>query len=564
MKASAETSVANTIPPSPSEYHFTLGLRGRLFLGFGAILLLLIISISIVLVKTTTSEKIADQVMSQDLPVYDLFNSLYNNIELSIASTTSYLLKPTDEFKKSYETAWLRIEDVKTHLNDYARNWDQAHQLQWEKVKAALDELQSTENTMHTSPDAAMIDVLVAKLANAQEKLLLSLDGELLKSGERRGGILDRQHEVMKQGSFEVTQSMATIKNTQYALLAIAIVLSLFITYYTSRGIFYYLKNFRNHSSKIAMGDLRHRLPIHSRDEMALLGKDLNIMTDNLASMTKNIAHACHNMVSTIEEVRQSVQVQSSGATEQATSVTEITASLAEIEKSSAQTTEKSKALNSIADKTREQGMKGLKAVQDSIHGMRSVRDKVQDIAQTILALSNQTQQVGEITTVVNSLAQQSKMLALNASIEAAKAGEAGKGFAVVATEVRNLAEQSEESTTQVQKILEEIRIATEKAVLVTEEGTKGVDRGTDLVEETGKVIRDLSEVINETMMATQQIEAAISQESVGIEQITIGMNEINQVTGSFVDSVKQTTEAIDNLAVIANDLKRIIDQYQV
>src|SRR6476469_851314 len=121
---------------------------------------------------------------------------------------------------------------------------------------------------------------------------------------------------------------------------------------------------------------------------------------------------------------------------------------------------------------------------------MKSVRDKVQIIAQTILDLSKQTQQIGEITSVVNNIALQSKMLALNASIEAAKAGEAGKGFAVVASEVKNLAEQSEQSTTQVQKILEDIRHGTEKAVIVTEEGSKGVAEGTTIVKQMGEIMQ--------------------------------------------------------------------------
>jgi methyl-accepting chemotaxis protein len=206
----------------------------------------------------------------------------------------------------------------------------------------------------------------------------------------------------------------------------------------------------------------------------------------------------------------------------------------------------------------------GLEAVEQSVLGMKSVREKVQMIAQTILDLSHQTQQVGEITAVVNNLAQQSKMLALNASIEAAKAGEAGKGFAVVAFEVKNLAEQSEQSTTQVQKILEDIRHATEKAVMVTEEGTKGVDYGTGLVEQTGGIIRNLNDVIHETTLASQQIEAAVRQESAGIEQITAGMNEINQVTSSFLDSIKQTTEAMSNLAAITKNLKSNVDVYKV
>ncbi len=329
-------------------------------------------------------------------------------------------------------------------------------------------------------------------------------------------------------------------------------------------------KMYSEHSGKVSAGDLRQRLDISGSNDqsnqevMNQLGSDLNKMTDNLSSVAKEITQACHSMVTTLDEVRHAVDSQSSGASEQASSINEITASVSEIEKSTSQTMEKAKALGNVAERTRERGQLGLEAVEQSVQGMKAVRDKVQIIAQTILDLSNQTQQVGEITAVVNNLAQQSKMLALNASIEAAKAGESGKGFAVVASEVKNLAEQSEQSTDQVQKILEDIKRATEKAVMATEEGTKGVDHGTGLVEQTGDIIRGLNDVIHETTIASQQIEAAIRQESAGIEQITAGMNEINQVTSSFVESVKQTTEAMANLSKVAKNLQVYVDTYKV
>jgi len=321
---------------------------------------------------------------------------------------------------------------------------------------------------------------------------------------------------------------------------------------------------FSSHSSKVAEGDLTQRLTINENDEMSELGKDLNTMTDGLANITKEITLACNDMVTTLDEVKSAADMQSSGASEQASSINQITASLEEIEQSSNQTIEKAKMLGEVAERTRVKGQLGLEVVEQSVNGMKDVRSKVQAIAQTILELSNQTQQIGEITAVVNSLSQQSKMLALNASIEAAKAGEAGKGFAVVASEVKNLAEQSEQATIQVQKILEDIRHATERAVIATEEGTKGVDRGTGLVEQTGEVVRGLGDVIHEATIASQQIEAAIRQEGIGIEQITAGMNEINQVTASTVAGVKQTTEAIKNLTVIAKNLRDQIDTYKV
>lgn len=318
------------------------------------------------------------------------------------------------------------------------------------------------------------------------------------------------------------------------------------------------------HSSKVALGDLTQRLNVDNFNEMAQLGNDLNLMTVRLAEMTKKITEASNNMTSSLDEVKHASEQQSIGVTEQASSINEITASLEEIDKSASQTMEKAKILGRLATQTSDKGQAGLDAVKQSIDGMKSVREKVQTIATTILALSNQTQQVGEITAVVNTLAQQSKMLALNAAIEAAKAGEAGKGFAVVATEIKNLAEQSEQSTVQVQKILEEIRQATEKAVIATEEGAKGVDQGTGFVEQMDDIVRSLVDAFYETMIASQQIEAAVRQESLGIEQITVGMNEINQVTTSFVTTVKQSNESINQLGEIAKNIKEYVDVYSV
>lgn len=321
---------------------------------------------------------------------------------------------------------------------------------------------------------------------------------------------------------------------------------------------------YSEHSAKVASGDLTQRLQVDDSNEMRQLGHDLNNMTERLAEITKKITAASQSMSASLNEVKQVSDQQSVGVTEQAASINEITASLEEIDKSATQTMEKAKILGHLAMQTSEKGQMGLQSVEQSIGSMKAIRDKVQTIAASILALSHQTQQVGEITAAVNTLAQQSKMLALNASIEAAKAGEAGKGFAVVATEIKNLAEQSEQSTIQVQKILEEIRQATEKAVIVTEEGTKGVDQGTGFVEQMESIVRSLADAIYETMVASQQIEAAVRQESLGIEQITIGMNEINQVTNSFVATVKQSTESIHQLGIIAKNIKEYVDIYRV
>lgn len=542
----------------------SLSLRHRLLVGFVSVTLILLISIVITLVMVTSSKKYAKEVINVELPTYDNFLELNSHLHHSQSMISTYLLTKSEVYKKELAQNWEVINQGILKIDALSQYWiNENYKKKWVEIKSLLNELKTSQLKVETNvTNEQALPILLNETIPLQNKIYDILEGPV-NLGVRTGGLFDTQYSLLENGSHEIIEDMTFVQTLEWILLLLGFVISIGIALYTAKGILHHVNLFRQYSNKVASGDLTQRITIQSDDELGMLGQDLNTMTESLATISNQISEACHNMVGSLEEVRHGVDVQASGASEQASSINQITASLEEIEKSSNQTMDKAKALGESAARTREKGQLGLEAVEQSITGMKAVREKVQIIAQTILELSNQTQQVGEITALVNTLSQQSKMLALNASIEAAKAGDAGKGFAVVAAEVKALAEQSEQSTAQVQKILEEIRRATEKAVMVTEEGTKGVDHGTALVEQTGEIVRGLSDVIHETTIASQQIEAAVRQEGVGIEQITSGMNEINQVTSSFVDNVKQTTEAIANLATIAKNLKEHIDIYR-
>lgn len=544
----------------------TLSIRSRLMLGFSAVILVLLLATGITLSKVSKVETTATKLIDSSIPLYDTTTDLYIRVYQMQIALNNLLLTHDPKYQIEIEQIQGDLNQFQAKIDNYLENSTNVSLTKnWQAAKPLLDELNLlTSKADNIADTASATDIITKQVNPLVSKIFDHIDGQVDVEGQRTGGMLTIELQQLEQNSHDTMEHMSIIKKTEYFLIITGTLLSLFIVFFTTRGIIGYVNLIREHSGKIAGGDLTQRIEVLSKDEMGQLCEDLNTMTESLVKITKLINEASHSMVSSLAEVRQSASFQSSGASQQATSINEITASLEEIEKSSAQTNEKAKALGETAERTRAKGQQGLEAIEQSINGMKLVRDKVQIIAQTILDLSNQTQQVGEITSAVNNLAQQSKMLALNASIEAVKAGEAGKGFSVVATEVKNLAEQSEQSTIQVQKILENIRHTAEKAVMVTEEGTKGVDVGTNLVEQTGEIVKSLTEVIYETTIATQQIEAAIRQESVGIEQITIGMNEINQVTASFVASTKQTMEAIESLSVIAKNIKEYIDIYRV
>ena len=321
---------------------------------------------------------------------------------------------------------------------------------------------------------------------------------------------------------------------------------------------------YRTFIEKVAKGDLSQRVEVHGDDDMSQLGRQLNSMTENLSAMAQQTTSSSEILSETITGMMGAVSSHSSAAIEQSAAVNETTSTLEEIRAISAQTQEKAKSLGDSAERTQAEGEKGMLAVELTATGMASIREKVEGIAENILALSEQTQQIGEITDTVNNLSHQLKMLALNASIEAAKAGESGKGFAVVAAEVKDLAEQSQQATEQVHKILQEIQRATDKAVMVTEEGGKGVDQGMKLVEESGSAVRKLSEVIRETATASQQIVISVRQEAQGIDQIFSAMQEINKATNQFLDATQQTKSAGDKLGEVAADMRTSISSYRL
>jgi len=318
------------------------------------------------------------------------------------------------------------------------------------------------------------------------------------------------------------------------------------------------------HVKQVAAGDLRDVVKLQSDDDLGQLAIHLNKMTGSLSQIATDIRGVAGALNTTLSEVSNATSSQAASASQQASAVSDTTAALEEIKQTSSQTLEMAKQLGNIAQQTRQESKLGQDAVQEAINSIEAIRLRVDDIAQTILALSEQTQQIGEITAVVKNLAQQSKMLALNASIEAAKAGDAGKGFAVVAEEVKDLAEQSQKSTTQVQKILQDILHATDRVVMATEEGTKGVDSGVLKVQRTGEVMKTLSEVINDTAVASQQIVAAIRQEATGIDHVNIAMSDINGAVKRFAISTRQMEDANSNIMELADRLRLSVDVYKV
>ena len=277
-------------------------------------------------------------------------------------------------------------------------------------------------------------------------------------------------------------------------------------------------------------------------------------------AITGPIREGMSTLASTAAQMLATVSQLASNASETAAAVAETTTTLDEVRQTAQVAADKAKA---VADNARGAALAaetGRQATEQTVRGLKLIRDQMCSIGESITRLHERSQAVGDIVSTVADLAEQSNLLAVNASIEAAKAGDMGKGFAVVAQEIRNLAEQSKDSTKQVRAILSEVQKATGKAVLAAEQGSKSVADGGRQADEAGQAIGTLTGTVQEATRAAVQIAASSQQQLVGMEQVGRAMENIKQATAQNAEGARQLATAAHSLQEVGARLKTLVD----
>ncbi|MBD1923282.1 methyl-accepting chemotaxis protein [Microcoleus sp. FACHB-831] len=258
------------------------------------------------------------------------------------------------------------------------------------------------------------------------------------------------------------------------------------------------LKQLISATNQIAEGDYNISLEDNRQDELGRLAQSFNIMAAEIASRSRELQSALE---------------------QQAISVQEATTTMDELLASSRISAEQAEAAAAGA----KQVLFLIEGNEENaaINGKSSLREKVAQLAQEILRLSDQTRQIGTISTLVSDLANQTNMLALNAAVEAARAGEHGKGFNVIATEIRKVADQSKGSAQKINALVRDIQTATNSTVMVTEEGKKNVEGVVDAV--------------HNITLNSQQISLNANQQAIAISQVVQAMNHLNKVASQYL-----------------------------
>lgn len=544
------------------KWFLNLTTKSKLFFGFGLIIILLAIIIYSSYNGITTIQESQKKIYEED------FNSAVNlwKIRTDLNGIRAVVLDMMMVTKKSDQETWNqeikdRDESIKESLQILLNRYRSESQF-FQK----LEELRLLYDAYKQTRDSEVIPLINSNKLEEARKILLGVQLERYKRIRNLGEELGNQAAKNAQTDIDLSEQKAGNAVMLFGAIGIvSIVMSIIMIFFLNRIIALPLKETANAAERISLGDLTTAISSNNRsDEVGSLTKSFIKMIENLRSVTKEISEGVNVLGSSASEILASTTQVASSASETATAVSQTTATVEEVKQTSQIVSQKAKYVTDASQKATQAALIGKKSVEELINGMNKIREQMESVAESIFKLSEQSQAVGEIIATVNDLADQSNLLAVNAAIEAAKAGEQGKGFTVVAQEIKNLAEQSKQATTQVRTILSDVQKSISAAVMVTEQGTKSVEAGVKQTNEAGESIGVLSNSISEAAQAATQIAASSQQQSVGMDQVALAMENIKQASSQNVAGTRQTEVAAENLHTLGLKLKELVQRYKL
>lgn len=311
-------------------------------------------------------------------------------------------------------------------------------------------------------------------------------------------------------------------------------------------------------------GDLTKRVPALGHDEIAQFGGYFNLFIEKLQKMIGKVAHVTDKVASasvelsaTAEEISKGTDTLTSRASQTAAAVEEMNATVSQVAQNSGKAA-------TLAQETVKTAKDGGTVVSDTISGMQHLSDAVSNSATIIAELGKSSDQIGEIVRVIEDIADQTNLLALNAAIEAARAGEQGRGFAVVADEVRKLAERTTKATKEIGDMIRQIQHDTRGAVESMQQGTQKVSGGVELVNKTGEALTRIVQMVSESADMIRQIAVASEEQSVATQQIANDIENVAKVTKESASGANESAKASHDLSQLAVELQGIVGSFKV
>jgi methyl-accepting chemotaxis protein len=314
----------------------------------------------------------------------------------------------------------------------------------------------------------------------------------------------------------------------------------------------------------IAGGDLTARMEGEYKNNYKVFQSQINDVANSLEKVVAHVTDSVAATVSASNQISASSEEMATGAQEQSAQSTEIASAVEEMTKTILETSQNASDAADAAKKSGDFAKEGGHVVKETIEGMGRIAEVVNKSAETVQALGKSSDQIGEIIQVIDDIADQTNLLALNAAIEAARAGEQGRGFAVVADEVRKLAERTTKATKEIAQMIKQIQKDTGEAVESMQLGTTEVEKGKMLTDRAGNALREIIANADEVVNIITQVATASHEQSAAAEQISKNIEAISSVTQQSAAGTQQIARAADDLNQLTNGLQEAVSHFKI
>jgi methyl-accepting chemotaxis protein len=351
---------------------------------------------------------------------------------------------------------------------------------------------------------------------------------------------------------------------TTIAILSATLLLIIFVLHTTSRNIIQPVKQLLTAFKKQADGDLTQEVHVKSKDEIYQLTETFNATNRKLSEVLLDVTISSDSIAASAAQLAGSSQNITINASDQSSKSEQAAASMEELNSSFVNVAQNTSSAADSAKQAAELAAKGGEVVTDTINGMNRISSSVKESASTVETLGRSSEQIGEIIKVINDIASQTNLLALNAAIEAARAGEQGRGFAVVADEVRKLAERTTAATSEITDMIKGIQEDTGRAITSMQDGTKSVEEGVRLSNQAGEALQQIVDSVKSVTDMMQQIATAAEEQTSTGEEVTANLESMASSAKQTADAVLSSSESTQNLDNLAQQLKQLVSGFKL
>jgi methyl-accepting chemotaxis protein len=536
-----------------------MNIAPRAFLGFSIIGLLMLILGIFALTQMSKINDATDRIASNTVPSIKSLDKLTEaSIRLRVLSYRLLLNREDSTVQKTIELLATRNRQIDEAQNNYVKLIDgPTEKAAYDQYVVLLAEYRQLESQLKSLSQANKLD----ELANL-------LNVGLQNNSDQMNTVLAKLVEIntqqMNEANTSATDQYSSAFDMVVGLLIVATVLTLLFAWLLTNSITRPVAAALNAAEEIAEGDLTRTITVDGTDEAGrLLGAMLK-MQSKLRDTLQRISGSATQLASAAEELNAVTDESARGLSQQnneieqaATAVNQMTSAVEEVARNAVSTSEASKNATSSASDGRD-------LVQETVSAIERMSGDVQSTATLIGNLADESRDIGKVLDVIRGLADQTNLLALNAAIEAARAGEAGRGFAVVADEVRALAHRTQQSTSEIERMIGSIQGGTEQAVNSMRSSTERAESTLNIAKGAGLALDTINVAVVEINERNLVIASAAEEQAQVAREVDRNLVNIRDLSAQSATGAHQTTAASNELARLAVDLNGMVSRFRL